>query len=186
MDTDQKLLTYGKIAWLWSNSELHKDWTVNLQAGFALPAIAKEQFCIVEQGGFPVAYCSWAFFDQETEEKYILNPSLLNPDSWNCGDRLWFIDWISPFSARYTWALRSEMAKQFPTKIARALRVKKGNSRGRIATFAGLGLTQQDSRTKKRQYFEDMVVGLTTNPNRGDQFFLSGLGMDTQPDTEIS
>jgi cytolysin-activating lysine-acyltransferase len=175
MDNDKKFLTFGKISWLWSNSNLHRDWSVNQKMIFVLPPIASEQFAIVESDGYPVAYCSWAWFDQETEEKYILNPSVLDPDSWNSGDRLWFIDWISPFSSKYTWALRNELAKKFPNEVARGLRVKKGNKTGKIITFSGVALTKMEGRMKKHQYFKDMVEGLSTNPDLGEGFFLKNL-----------
>ncbi|UWR59714.1 toxin-activating lysine-acyltransferase [Phaeobacter inhibens] len=175
MDRNQNFLAFGKIAWLWSNSVLHKDWSVNQQAGFVLPAIANGQYYIVEEKGYPVAYCSWALLDRKTEEEYLINPNALDPDKWNSGDRLWFIDWISPFSAKYTWALRSELNKRFPDKIARAMRVKKGDSEARIASFTGGGLSKADSRSQKRRYFEEMVEGLSSNSGRGKDFFLGVL-----------
>ncbi|WP_405108774.1 toxin-activating lysine-acyltransferase [Phaeobacter sp. BS52] len=175
MDQQQNFQTYGKIAWLWSNSVLHRDWTVSQQAGFILPAIANQQYYIVEKDGFPVAYCSWALLDEDTESAYILNPNHLNPDRWTSGDRLWFIDWISPFSPKYSWTLRSALVKRYPDKVARALRVKKDNETARIASFTGHGLEKAQSRAIKRQYYEDMVEGLANNPELGKDFFLSGL-----------
>jgi cytolysin-activating lysine-acyltransferase len=175
MDYEKKFLTFGKISWLWSNSDLHKDWSVNQKAGFVLPPIANGQYSIVENDGYPVAYCSWAWLDKESEEKYILNPGELDPDSWNCGDRLWFIDWISPFSEKYTWALRSALAKKFPNEVARALRVKKGNKTGRVINFSGAALSRAEGRMKKHMYFKDMVEALSENPDRGEGFFLESL-----------
>ncbi|MFS4583091.1 toxin-activating lysine-acyltransferase [Phaeobacter sp. C3_T13_0] len=179
MDHEQNFHTYGKIAWLWSNSVLHRDWTVNQQAEFILPAIACQQYYIVERNGYPVAYCSWALLDEETEARYILNPSRLDPDGWTCGDRLWFVDWISPFSPKYTWALRSALVKRYPDKVARAMRVKKDSDTARIASFTGHGLKKDESRVIKRQYYEDMVESLASNPKRGEDFFLSGIGPET-------
>ncbi|OED46958.1 hypothetical protein AB838_16785 [Rhodobacteraceae bacterium (ex Bugula neritina AB1)] len=174
--------TYGKISWLWSNSVLHRDWPVALQAGFILPAIASQQFLLVERDGFPVAYCSWALVDEETEAKYILDPNNLDPDRWNSGDRLWFVDWISPFSSKYSWALRSALVKRYPDKVARALRVKKGSNQARVASFTGHGLKKSESRKIKRQFFEDMLSGLKENPGLDKDFSLRGLNVD-KPDT---
>lgn len=175
MDHNEKFLTFGKISWLWSNSDLHRDWTVNQKAGFVLPAIAAGQYSIVESDGYPVAYCSWAWLDQATEEQYIINPNVLDPDSWNCGDRLWFIDWISPFSAKYTWALRSALAQKFPNEVARALRVKKGGNTGKVISFSGAALSRAEGRMKKHLYFKDMVEGLSKHEEKGESFFLENV-----------
>lgn len=182
MNTEKNFQTYGKMAWLWSNSLLHRDWSVSQQAGFILPALACQQYYIVERDGFPVAYCSWALLDEESEAKYILNPNQLDPDSWTSGDRLWFIDWISPFSPKYTWALRSALVKRFPDKVARAMRVKKDNNMARIASFTGHGLEKAQSRKTKHQYYKEMVESLASNPKRNQDFFLSGMASDNSAD----
>ena len=106
--------TLGRMVWLWSNSELHKTWPVGLQARFALPAAMTGQHCILEREGVPRAYCSWAFLTAEAETRMVLNPNALRPEDWTAGDRLWFIDWIAPFDARDTRALRGHMAHRFP------------------------------------------------------------------------
>ena len=175
MDSDKKYLTFGKISWLWSNSDLHRHWTVNKKAAFVLPAIINGQYMIIEQDGYPVAYCSWAWLDRETEEKYIINPSVLDPDSWNCGDRLWFIDWMSPFSTRHTWALRNALAKKFPDDVARALRVKPDSKTSRVASFAGAALSRDEARLKKHLYFKDMAEGLASRSGNSDEFSLNNL-----------
>ena len=172
MEENDKMLAYGKIAWLWSNSILHKEWPIQLMAQYVLPPVTLGQYCIIEQRGMPVAYCSWAMIDKETENKFILDPSGMRPESWACGDRLWFCDWISPFSPKYTWLLRKAMAKRFPDKVARAIRVKKGSKTAKIAVFAGEGLTKVQSSALRHEYFTDVAKAISENEGLGKDFDL--------------
>ena len=167
-----KFEAFGKICWLWTQSDLHVDWPTELQARLILPAIERKQFKIVEQDGLPVAYCSWAMINVETEEKFILNPNSINPHDWNNGDRLWFVDWISPFSSKYTRILRKAMADQFPKNVARSIRVKKGQKQARIATYAGQELNRDESHALRRQYFQEVSEGLRQNSGLGKTFEL--------------
>ena len=123
---ENKINTFGKLAWLWANSDLHRSWAVDQMTQFVMPAIEKNQYCIIEENGTPMAYCSWALLNEEAERDYILDPGRMKYESWDCGDRLWFCDFVSPFATRYTWKLRTELARRFPKHVSRAIRVKKG------------------------------------------------------------
>lgn len=168
-----KFEAYGKICWLWTQSNLHVDWPTDLQSRLILPAIERKQFKIVEQDGLPVAYCSWAMIDKETETRFILSPSSIHPKDWTSGDRLWFVDWVSPFSARYTRVLRKSLAEQFPNHVARSIRVKRGKEKARIATYVGRDLKRSESHALRRQYFQEVAEGLQKNPELGKSFTLS-------------
>ena len=138
IENSKDLFYYGYISWLWSNSELHRDWNVKSQARLIIPAITLKQFhLILDPNNFPVAYCSWAWLSSEVENEFIRRAGFIDPKNWNSGDRLWFIDYVSPFSSHYTDQLNVALARMFPDKIARALRVKPGNKRGKIISFRG-------------------------------------------------
>lgn len=173
MEKYDKFNVYGKITWLWANSLLHREWPVIQQAHFILPAILETQFLLLEEEGVPVAYCSWAFLDSAAEAEYILNPSQLSSEAWKSGERLWFIDWISPFAARHTWALRSALAEIFPRNVARAFRVRPGENTARIVYFSGSDLPKSRSKEIKRRYFEEMAASLASSPKRGRDFMLA-------------
>ncbi|WP_261844918.1 toxin-activating lysine-acyltransferase [Aliamphritea ceti] len=163
----KQLLDLGRISWLWQNSELHKEWQVGAMSRYVLPAVASNQYLIIEHEGAPVAYCSWALFDEQAESDYVLDPASLSPQRWNCGERLWFIDWISPFNSRFTWMLRAELNNRFPGYLARAMRVKKTTDKARIASFSGKGLSREESHSLRRQYFTDMVEGVQNAQQSG-------------------
>ncbi|MEM9139364.1 MAG: toxin-activating lysine-acyltransferase [Pseudomonadota bacterium] len=172
MALSDKFEAYGKICWLWTSSDLHKTWTTTLQSRFILPAVERGQYHILEEQGMPVAYCSWAHMTLEAEAQYILDPSALQPDAWAGGDRLWFIDWISPFSARYTYALRNLMTERFADKVARSYSTRSGNQKARIATFIGKDLDGPTSRRIRKRYQEEVLDVLQNAPDRDQTFQL--------------
>ena len=158
----------GKMMWLWAQSKLHRSWTTELQAHFILPAVELGQFHIIEAKGIPVAYCSWAHMDLEAEARYVVKPTNLRLADWISGDRIWFVDWISPFEKKYTWALQRRMKKMFPKDVARAFRVKQNKSKARIAVFSGKSLDRDESRKKRAQYFMELRNKL--KENSGEEF----------------
>lgn len=139
-DPAEKISALGAMVWLLMHSTLHKGVTTRVLMRNTIPPIALKQYVIIYDDGYPVAYVSWAFFSAESERKYIHEPSMLDPKDWNSGERLWFIDFISPFSYRHTVALKSWLKKNFPGRYARALRVKPDDSVGKIHTYAGSDL----------------------------------------------
>ena len=127
---------------MWANSQLHREWSIKAQARLIIPAIAFKQFhLILDSNNLPVAYCSWAWLSDEKENEFIRRCGFIDPKSWNSGENLWIIDYISPFSLGYTQQLNQALARMFPDKIARALRVKTGDTTGKIVSFRGPKLT---------------------------------------------
>jgi len=171
-----KFAAYGRIAWLWASSDLHRDWTTRLQARFVLPALEHGQYRILERGGMPVAYCAWAWLSTEAEARYVLEPGRLDPADWRSGDRLWFIDWVAPFGRDHTIELRRIMARQFPDSLARGYRVKPGGTKARVAHFAGEALDGAAVRRLRRRYHAELFAQLSADPGRNRQFRLNAGG----------
>lgn len=144
----------GRLAWLWMNSKLHGAWSTRLMMRNLIPPINTRQYMIIEDGGVPRAYVSWAFFSKEAELRYIAHPENIQLEDWNSGDRLWLIDFISPFSRKNTLLLKQQLCDRFPTKYAHALRVRPGNTeKGRILTFFG-----KDAPSDGRQQAETQIL----------------------------
>lgn len=148
----------GRISWLWMNSPLHRNWPVHLLAQFSIPPIELSQYVLLERDGFPVAYCSWAFMDKETEIRYLLNPSGLARADWRSGDRLWFIDWIAPFSSSDSFKLKDLLANRFPDSIARAIRVKAQKKNARVMEFIGRRLERVQAQNVLTEYHIDFLT----------------------------
>ncbi|MEZ9523886.1 toxin-activating lysine-acyltransferase [Enterovibrio norvegicus] len=137
-------LTYGKGAlgeacWMWMQSSLHCHWPVRIMQASVIPAFQNSQYYIFKDGNEIVGYVSWAFFDEETEVKYIAKPHSLDTDEWRNGNRLWFPDFIAKdgYARSMVHILRTEV---FPNNIARSLRVKKDSTHGRIITYQGVNM----------------------------------------------
>ena len=153
----------GKIAWLYQMSPLHRDWTISIQARTVLPAVNLGQYRILEVENVPVAYASWAFFDLHTEKKYVLNPNQIDYNKWNSGNRLWFIDYISPFDRKYTSALNEKLQELFSDQVARSIRVKKRSNKAKVKTYFGKSLSIEQASRMGDRLFEDLKTILSEN-----------------------
>lgn len=148
----------GKISWLWMSSPLHRPWTIDLLSRFILPAIESRQYLLVEQDGFPVAYCSWAFLDQAAEVKYLIDPSHIRAEDWTGGDRLWFVDWVAPFSREDSITMKNQLVAMFPHALARAIRVKRNKTNARVMEFKGRKLDPDKATALLNQYYSDFLA----------------------------
>lgn len=99
----------GMVSWLWMNSQLHSNWSVKMLSINVLPAIENNQFSILFQNDIPYAFCTWAFFSDTVELKYIQDSNSLQKDDWKSGENIWFIDGLSPFGGikHLTYFLRN-------------------------------------------------------------------------------
>ncbi|MEK9802562.1 MAG: toxin-activating lysine-acyltransferase, partial [Curvibacter sp.] len=93
----------------------------------------------------PVAYLSWAHLSAEAESRYLDHPLRgLQPADWRSGDRMWAIDWITPFG--HAHALRASILRLLPQVCFRFL-YHRGNERGlRIKTYRGRAITAEQAR----------------------------------------
>lgn len=153
-----KFSAVGKIAWLWMNSPLHRPWTVDLLSRFVLPAIESDQYLLIEKDGFPVAYCSWAFLTQNAEVKYLIDPSHISAQDWVGGDRLWFVDWVAPFSSADSIAMKNQLVEMFPHSLARAIRVKRDKTNARVMEFRGRQLEANEATALLNQYYAEFLA----------------------------
>ena len=153
----ERLALLGKLTWLWMNSPLHVDWTMQLAMRFLLPAIEYGQLHILEREGLPVAYCSWAWLSADAELAYLADPSKVVAHDWHSGDRLWFIDWVAPFGVTDNWHLRRAMMQKFPQGVARAIRVKRDRNKARVMEFKGPGLDSGVAQERLKRYYDHFL-----------------------------
>ncbi|WP_138465874.1 toxin-activating lysine-acyltransferase [Poseidonocella sp. HB161398] len=151
MKNDQTFGELGQISWLWMNSGLHADWSTRLMMRNVIPPVSLGQYEILREGCVPVAYASWAFFSEEAELRYIKTPSAIRLEDWTSGDRLWFIDYVSPFSLRHTLQLKSRLRARFENRFARGLRVVPGATKGRVVTYIGKDISEGWQQTADAQ-----------------------------------
>ncbi len=113
---------FGEIAWLYTQSPLHKDWAVKSLEQWILPAILTRQCRLYKRDGKPIAYVSWAYLSEEAEKRYVRASRDLHPKDWKSGERGWLIDVIAPFgdAKEVTRDLRNNV---FVNDVGRALRL---------------------------------------------------------------
>ncbi|WP_422463662.1 MULTISPECIES: toxin-activating lysine-acyltransferase [unclassified Endozoicomonas] len=89
----------GSITWLWMHSKAHQNLPLNTLPRLLLPVLKTQQFVLGVDAGKPVFFLSWALFDEAAEQRYInQNPVRMPAEDWLCGERLWILDVVAPFS----------------------------------------------------------------------------------------
>lgn len=93
---------FGEITWLLSESAQHGGLRVADLRWLVMPLILNRQFLIFRDRERPIGVALWAYLN-ETQERMLIEgisePSVeLRLNDCNCGDRLWLIELVAPFS----------------------------------------------------------------------------------------
>jgi cytolysin-activating lysine-acyltransferase len=93
---------FGSIVWLAMQANNKNRLPLQDLSQWLLPALRTQQFILASESidgkTRPVAYMSWANLTAEVESRYVDNPDEgLSPQEWTGGDRMWVIDWMTPF-----------------------------------------------------------------------------------------
>lgn len=89
---------FGALVWLWAVSPIYQHAGVQEAAVNILPVLKNGQFALFSSNGHPIAYCTWAYFDEETEWQYLQSDDVLrHPENRRSGNRMWLINWFAPF-----------------------------------------------------------------------------------------
>ena len=117
----QKMLLLGEATYLFLNSPLHLGYAVHQLSNFILTPLRLGQFRIYRSAKGPVGFVAWAWLTGQAGEDYARQRRALQPDDWNAGDQLWFIEFIAPFGhgPRIVADLRHRV---FPNAMAQSLR----------------------------------------------------------------
>lgn len=136
---------FGAMTWIWLLAENCKSTRLSDMATQVLPVIKSRQFALFSQNSQPLAYISWANLDAQAEAKYVSSePWIYTQSNWNCGDRMWIINWFAPGQSALVKNLIE--TKLFPHQCFRAL-YHKGTQRGmKVLTFKGKSLTNLDAK----------------------------------------
>lgn len=108
----------GQVAALMQQSPLHRHFFLGDLDWVVVPSVLLKQFRIFQQDGRPVAYASWAYLSEETEERLIKGGKKLRPDEWKGGDKLWLIDLVAPFGGE------KEIVQELREKVFKGEKVR--------------------------------------------------------------
>lgn len=50
----------------------------------------------LDEDNKPLAFCSWARLSEGARDGFLARTRKIQPDDWNSGDELWFMDFIAP------------------------------------------------------------------------------------------
>lgn len=142
----------GAMTWIWLISANYKNATVSDMARHVLPVIKSRQFALFSRDSSPFAYISWANLDAQSEAEYVKAESwIYSNQNWNCGDRIWLINWFAPLGDSQIVKQLVE-SKLFENQIFRAL-YHKGDSRGlKVMTFKGKSKSNFDVKNWIKQH----------------------------------
>lgn len=92
----------GEMAWLLTQSQLHRALAIGDLEWLVMPALVHRQFYIFRDGERPVGLALWAKCNAAAESKLdrgMIEPeNRLTPEEWNSGPAIWLVDLIAPFA----------------------------------------------------------------------------------------
>lgn len=110
-----------------------------------LPALDSNQarFYLTE-GGIPTAMVTWAWLSEEVERDVHATGRSLGLDEWNCGERHFFNDWITPYG-NIQEVMHDISHNVFPDTIATSLRRNMDGSVRRVNRWTGINVRRANS-----------------------------------------
>jgi cytolysin-activating lysine-acyltransferase len=140
---------FGSIAWIAMHANNKNHLPLQGLSQWLLPALRSKQFILasetVDGQTRPVAYMSWANLNAQIESRYVDNPDKgLMPQEWTGGDRMWVIDWMTPFG--HSKAFHQAVRVALTGCCCKSL-YHRGAGRGfRVMLFRGKGVSLEQAK----------------------------------------
>lgn len=140
--------TLGALMWLWANAPHYAAAGVREAVVHVLPTLKNGQFALLCRNSEPIAYCCWAYFNEQTEQQYLQSDQVLRqPENWHSGERMWLINWFAPFGdsrlAKHILLKQFLHSPLFKDKTFCYLHHRGGERCRRILCFDGKNLVRQ-------------------------------------------
>ena len=162
---------FGSIVWLAIQANNKNRLPLQDLSQWLLSALRTQQFLLVSasiDGQIrPVAYMSWANLTAEVESRYVDNPDEgLSPQEWVGGDRMWVIDWMTPFG--HSKVFRRAVGAALAGCCFKSLYHRGGNRGLRVMHFRGdhVSLEQAKHWRKDRPILVRRATQLEDEVNR--------------------
>lgn len=114
----------GEIAWLMSQSPIHKQFFISDLEWFVMTPVLLQQFRLFYDKDKPIGVVFWAFASDEVAEMLARGTAKLRPQDWKSGDQLWVVEVLAPFGGAEEM-VKDLKAKVFPERDVRCLLVTK-------------------------------------------------------------
>lgn len=82
---------------LMADTDLYQQHTIADIKRTFFPPIQLGQCQVYFKDGSPTAFVSWAYLTPEARDGFLDRTRKLQPEDWNAGDELWFINFICPY-----------------------------------------------------------------------------------------
>ena len=92
-----RLPAFGPVIMLYLQSAHRRFQFISDLEWLLIPPLMSGQCKLYMRKEYPFAYVSWAYLDEEAEQKLILNGGKLRPQDWKSGEHLWLMDIVAPF-----------------------------------------------------------------------------------------
>ncbi len=122
-----KMAAIGSACWLMGQMVTHKHLFMTDIEWLVTPPVALGQFRLWHKDGVPVAYASWAYLNEEAENRMKVGGHKLAPIDWKSGSNLWLMDVLAPFGGNEE-VVKELREKVFPGKKIKTLQPAPGGS----------------------------------------------------------
>ncbi len=116
----QRLPALGPVLVLYLQSQHRRYQFISDIEWLLLPPLVRDQCKLYMKKEYPVSFVSWAFINEEVEQRLTFNGGKLRNEDWNCGNRICLIDIIAPFGGVETM-FRDIQQNVFPGEVIRLL-----------------------------------------------------------------
>ncbi|MBO6792103.1 MAG: toxin-activating lysine-acyltransferase [Dinoroseobacter sp.] len=137
--------TVGVALELLSESKYHREQPMHHYIGCEImPPLLKGQVKVyLDVNDRPVGIVTWAWLSSDVQREIHATGRCLEENEWDCGDNLFFNDWITPLgNARH---ITKDMTHNvFPDQIATSLRRNGDGSVRRINRWTGINIRSRN------------------------------------------
>lgn len=116
-----KVQALGHALWLMTQSPVHRHMFVADMEWLLIAPVSLGQFRLWRQGNQPVGFVTWAFVNDEVDERLRKGDVKLRPQDWNSGEKAWLIDMLLPFGGT-DQVLKELKSQVFPRRELTYLR----------------------------------------------------------------
>ena len=93
----KKLPMLGPALWLFARDERKKFTFIADQDWLVMPPLILDQCKLYKKDEIPWAFCTWAFVNDQVDERLSSAVPKIAPHEWKSGEHLWLIDIVAPF-----------------------------------------------------------------------------------------
>lgn len=120
----QESEVFGQVVSLWTKAKAQSFVPLHGVTSMLVPALKHRQYIMasaqIDRELKPVAYMAWANLSAEAEARYLRDPNIaIKPADWKSGDRMWIIDWFTPYG--HAHAMRFAVGHLLAHRTARAI-----------------------------------------------------------------